>query len=146
MEWPGQEENQSSQHFLHHSIRKDLTQGRGRGGALLPLKPKYGGLAVTLNLSVSPGWIQKCRELSGCPFTPKAGQADLTCRPSCTPCSQSSLESHHPPAPHCGPLVSVIYSDSLPLPLWVLSLGEPMVPGSTVAHSQRRGAMTWCCC
>ena len=71
MEWPGQEENQSYQHFLHLSqeIGPPHSEQQQSGG----------GLAVTWNLSVSPGWIQKSTSgVVGMPFTPKVCQAHLS--------------------------------------------------------------------
>lgn len=79
-----------------------------------PLAPQ--AQAVTLNLSVSPGWIQKCKELLGGPSTPKACEAHLTQHAVLIPSSQF-LKSHLPSTPHRGPLHSDIYSDHLPLSL-----------------------------
>lgn len=125
MEWPGQEENQSYQHFLHLSqeIRPPHSEQ----------KQSVGGLAVTWNLSVSPGWIQKSTSgVVGMPFTPKACQAHLSL--------QAVLYSPFPVlpgtpsparAPHCGPLDPVIYSIS------PVSLGPQ--PGGTHGVLQHSG-------
>ena len=81
MEWPGQEENQSYQHFLNLSqeIQPPHSEQKQRRGPSCPLSPSVGGLAVTWNLSVSPGWIQKSTSgVVGMPFTPKACEAHLT--------------------------------------------------------------------
>lgn len=136
-ELPGQEANESCQHFSHHplEIRPPQLRQRQRRGTGAP-KPKVGGLAVTLNLTVSPGWIQKCRELLGGPSTPKTLPAHLTQQAPLITCLQASLESPIPSGPHCGPLHSVIDPDNLPLPLWVPSSRGPMMLGSGRANSQ----------
>ena len=141
--WPGQEENQSYQHFLHLSqeIRPPHSGQKQRRQPSCPLSPSGGGLAV------SPGWIKKSTSgVVGMPFTPKACQAHLTL--------QAVLYSPLPNPPwnpiHPRPVPLTVApwtrsSTQSPVSLWVPSLGVPMVSCSTGVHTRTRKATTWWC-